>query len=77
MAVLLKFIFAGNVHAEGPFQNGGRSVVVLFELEQNCSWLWVVVQIVLQTVRPLGADGPPPVEISETETLLVLVVCTK
>ena len=69
MAVLPRFISAGNGPTDGPLQDGGRSSVVSFELEQNRSWLWVVVQIVLRTVRTLGADGPPPTEISGTETL--------
>ena len=30
-----------------------------FELEQNRSWLWMVVQNELRTVRSMGADGPP------------------
>ena len=40
---------------------GEQSAGFLFELEQNRSWLCVVFHSVLRTVRPLGADGPPPV----------------
>ena len=69
MSVLPRLVSVGNVPADGPLLGGGRSAVVSFELEQNRSWLWVVVQIVLRTVRTLGADGPPPTEISGTETL--------
>ena len=59
MAVLPRFVSAGNVPADGPLLGGRRSTVVSFELEQNCSWLWMEVQSELRTVRPLGADGPP------------------
>ena len=69
MAIFPRFSSAGNGPADGPLQDGGRSSVVSFELEQNRSWLWVVSEIVLRTVRPLGADSPPPTEISGTETL--------
>ena len=67
MSVLPRFVSTGNGPVDGPFLDGGRSAVVLFELEQNHSWLWVVFQIVLQTVRPLRADGLPPVENSGIE----------
>ena len=67
MSVLSRYISARNRLADGPLQKRGRSAVVLFELEQNRSWLWVVFQIVLQTVRPLRADGLPPVENSGIE----------
>ena len=69
MSILRRYISARNRPADGPLLLGGRSAVVSFELKQNRSWLWVVVQIVLRTVRTLGADGPPPTEISGTETL--------
>ena len=59
MAVLPRFVFAGNVPADGPLQGGGRSAVVSFELKQNCFWLWMVVQNELRTVWSMGADGPP------------------
>ena len=59
MAVLPRYISAGNRPADGPPLGGGRSAVISDKLEQNRSWLWVVVQIVLWTVRPLGADRPP------------------
>ena len=59
MAILSRFISAGNVPADGLLQEGGRSVVVSFELEQNCFCLWMVVQNELRTVRSMGADGPP------------------
>ena len=76
MVVLPRYISAGNGPADGLLQDGGRSAVVSFELEQNHSWLWVVSEIVLRTVRPLGADGPPPTENSGTETLRFLCVLT-
>ena len=76
MTALPRTISAGNVPADGPLQDGGRSAVILFELEQNRSWLWVVFQIVLRTVRPLGADGPPPVENLGAKTLRFLCVLT-
>ena len=66
MSVLPMYISAGNRPADGPLQDGGRSAsgwrtirYCLFELELNRSWLWIVVQIELWTVRPLGADRPP------------------
>ena len=59
MSILPRYIFAENRPADGPLQDGRRSAIVLFELEQNCSCLWVVVQIELQTVRPLRADRLP------------------
>ena len=59
MAVLPRFISVGNVPADGPLLGGGRSAVVSFELEQNRSWLWMVVQNELRTVRSMEADGPP------------------
>ena len=59
MAVLPRFISAGNRLADGPLLGGGRSAVVSFELEQNRSWLWMVVQNELRTVRSMEADGPP------------------
>ena len=59
MAVLPRFISAGNRPADSPLLGGGQSAVVSFELEQNHSWLWMVVQSELRTVRSLGADGPP------------------
>jgi len=70
MAVLPRTISTGNVPADGSLQDGGRSAVVLFELEQNHSWLWVVFQIVLQTVRPLRADGLPLSRLSSNRTVL-------
>ena len=76
MAVLPRFISTRNGPADGLLQDGGRSAVVSFELEQNRSWLWVVSEIVLRTVRPLGADGSPPNENSRTETLRFLCVLT-
>ena len=76
MAVLPRFISTRNGPADGLLQDGGRSAVVSFELEQNRSWLWVVSEIVLRTVRALGADGPPPTENSGTETLQFLCVLT-
>ena len=59
MTVLPRFISAGNRPAGGPILGGGRSAVISFELEQNRSWLWMVVQNEPRTVRSLGADGPP------------------
>ena len=59
MAVLSRYISAGNRPADGPLLGGGRSAVVSFGIEQNCSWLWMVVQNELRTVRSMGADGPP------------------
>ena len=59
MSVLPRFISAENRPADSPLLEGGRSAIVLFELEQNRSWLWMVVQNELRTVRSLGADGPP------------------
>ena len=59
MAVLPRFVSAGNVPADGPLLGGRRSAVVSFELEQNRSWLWMLVQSELWTIRSLGADGPP------------------
>ena len=59
MAVLPRFISAGNGPVDGPLLGGGRSAIVSFELKQNCSWLWMVVQNELRTVRSMGADGPP------------------
>ena len=69
MAILPSFVSTENVPVDGPLLEIGRSAVVSFELEQIHSWLWVVSQIVLRMVRPLGADGPPPTEISRTDTL--------
>ena len=74
MAIFPRSSSAGNGSADGPLQNGGRPAVVSFELEQNRSWLWVVSQIVLRTVRPLGADGPPPTKNFGRETLRFLCV---
>jgi hypothetical protein len=74
MAIFPRFNSAGNGPADGPLQNGGRPVVVSFELEQNRSGLWVASQIVLRMVRPLGADGPPPTKNYGTETLRFLCV---
>jgi hypothetical protein len=54
MAVLPRFISAENGPTDGPLQWGGRSAVVSFELEQNRSWLWMVVQNELRTVWSLG-----------------------
>ena len=76
MAILPRFVSAENVPTDGPLLEGGRSAVVSFELEQNRSWLWVVSEIVLRTVRALGADGPPPTENSGTEILRFLCVLT-
>ena len=76
MAVLSRYISAENGPADGPLQGGGRSAVVSFELEHIRSWLWVVSQIVLRTVRPLGVDNPPPTKNSGTETLRFLCVLT-
>ena len=59
MAILPRFISAENGPADGPLQGGGRFAVVSFELEQNRSWLWMVVQNELRTVRSTEADGPP------------------
>ena len=59
MSVLSRFVSARNVPADGPLLGGGRSAVVLFELEQNHFWLWMVVQNELRTVWSMGADGPP------------------
>ena len=59
MAVLPRYISAENGPADGLLQGGGRSVVVSFELEQNRSWLWMVVQNEPRTVRSLGADDLP------------------
>ena len=59
MSVLPRFISAENRPAHSPLLEGGRSAIVLFELEQNRSWLWIVVQIELRTVRPLRADRLP------------------
>ena len=58
MSVSPRFISAGNGPADGPLQDGGRSAVVWFELEQNRSGHWVLSQVVWSTVRPLGADSP-------------------
>ena len=58
MVVLPRYISAGNIPVDGPLQDDGRSAIVSFELEQNRSWLCMVVQSELRTVRPLGADGP-------------------
>ena len=54
MAVLPRFISAENGPADGPLQGAGRFAVVSFEFEQNHSWLWMVVQNELRTVRSLG-----------------------
>ena len=59
MAILPRFVSAKNVPTDGPLLEGGRSAVVSFELEQNRSWLWMVVQNELRTVRSMEADGPP------------------
>ena len=59
MAVLPRYISAENVSADSPPMGAGRSSVVSFELEQNRSWLWMVVQNELRTVRSMEADGPP------------------
>ena len=59
MAVLPRFVSAENVPADGPLLEGGRSAVISFELEQNHSWLCMVVQSELRTIRLLGADGSP------------------
>ena len=67
MSVLSRFGSTGNGPADRPLLGGGWSAGFVFELEQNHSWLWVVFQIVLQTVRPLRADGLPPVENSGIE----------
>ena len=71
MAVLPRYISAGNRPADGPLKGGGRSAFVSFEPEQNHSWLWMVVQNELRTVRSMGADGPPLK--SETDTNLVFL----
>ena len=76
MSVLPRFVSTGNGPVDGPFLDGGRSAVVLFELEQYRSWLWVVFQIVMRTVRSLGTDDPPPVENYGIETLRFLCVLT-
>ena len=60
MAVLPRYISAGNIPADGPVL--GSSVLG--------------VQNELRTVRSLGADGPPPTENSRTETLRFLCVLT-
>ena len=59
MAVLPRFVSARNVPEDGSLLGGGQSTVASFELEQNCSWLWMVVQNELRTVRSMEADGPP------------------
>ena len=59
MSVLSRFVSARNRPADGPLLLGGRSAVVSFEPKQNHSWLWMVVQSELRTVRPMGVDGPP------------------
>ena len=59
MIVLPRYISAGNRPADGPLLGGRRSAVVSFGLEQNRSWLWMVVQSELRTIRSLGADGTP------------------
>ena len=75
MAVLPRTISAGNVPADGPLQDGGQSAVVLFELEQNRFWLWMVVQNELRAVRPLGADGPHLKPKTGTETWSFCMGC--
>ena len=35
MAVLPRYISAGNITADGPLRGGGRSAVISDELEQN------------------------------------------
>ena len=52
MAILPRYISAGNIPADGPLQDGGLSAVDSFELEQNRSWLCMVIQSELRTVRP-------------------------
>ena len=59
MAVLPRFVSVGNVPADGPLLEGGRSAIVSFEHVQSHSWLWMVVQNEPRTVRPQGPDGPP------------------
>ena len=39
MAVLPRYISAGNIPADGSLKGGGRSAVILDELEQNRFWL--------------------------------------
>ena len=75
MSVLPRFVSAGNVPVDGPLLGGGRSAVVLFELEQNHFWLWMVVQNELRTVRPLGADGPHLKPKTGTETWSFCMGC--
>ena len=74
MAVLLRYISAGNRPADGSLLGGGRSAVISDELEQNRFLALLVVQNELRTVRSLGADSPPPTENSGTETLRFLCV---
>ena len=59
MAVLPRYISAGNRPADGPLLGGGRSAVISDELEQNRFLALLVVQNELRTVRSMGADGPP------------------
>ena len=39
MAVLPRYISAGNIPADGPLKGGGQSAVISVELEQNHLWL--------------------------------------
>jgi len=55
MSVLPRIGSAGNGPAYRPLLGGGQSASFWFELEQNRSELWVLFQIVLRTVRPLGS----------------------
>ena len=48
---------------------------VSFELEQNCFWIWMVVQNKLRTVRSIGADGPPLKLETDTETWSFCMGC--
>jgi len=75
MSVLPRFISAENRPADSLLLDGGQSAVVLFELEQNRSWLWIVVQIELRTVRPLGADRPPLKPETGAETWSFCIGC--
>ena len=59
MTVLPRYISTGNRPVDGLLLGGRWSAVISFELEQNRSWLWMVVQNELWTVRSMGADGPP------------------
>ena len=75
MAVLPRYISAGNRPADSPLLGDGRSAVISFELEQNRSWLWMVVKTELRTVRDMGVDGPPLKPETGAETWSLCMGC--